>query len=89
MSIAITIERLGRLVIPKAIRDRHRLQPGTQLQLTEEDGRLVLTLAVSKPRFIERGKRLVLDLEGESVGTTHLDVRDERIRELVEYALRQ
>ena len=42
MAEEITIDASGRLVIPKPIRDRHRLTAGTQLALVEEDDRLVL-----------------------------------------------
>jgi AbrB family looped-hinge helix DNA binding protein len=42
MAEEITIDASGRLVIPKPIRDRHRLTAGTRLALVEEDDRLVL-----------------------------------------------
>lgn len=32
-----TIDRVGRVVIPKAIRDRWRLAPGTELEVAETD----------------------------------------------------
>jgi AbrB family looped-hinge helix DNA binding protein len=63
-----TIDRAGRVVIPKAIRERQHLEPGTEIevidtgdrielilpddreraQLTEKDGRLVISAATGR-----------------------------------------
>jgi AbrB family looped-hinge helix DNA binding protein len=40
-----TIDRGGRVVVPKALRDRMRLEPGTVLEIIERDGELVMVPA--------------------------------------------
>lgn len=78
-----TIDRAGRVVIPKPIRDAAGLRPGTELEITERDGR-VLVEAVSRPvRLVERDGFLAAELEGdEGPPLTIEEVRDlvERVR---------
>jgi AbrB family looped-hinge helix DNA binding protein len=88
MSNAITIDKSGRLVIPKSVRDRFRLTPGAILTLTEEDGRLVLTPETGFPAMVERGGRLVIDLgPTHPVDIDHLKARTTRLEDLIAYAL--
>jgi AbrB family looped-hinge helix DNA binding protein len=83
----LTIDAAGRLVIPKPLRKRLNLGPGARLHAYEEDGRLVLAPGRPAPRVVERDGFLAVDvgLEGEidDLG------RDERLRGLVEYALKR
>jgi AbrB family looped-hinge helix DNA binding protein len=44
--MTVTIDKAGRLVVPKEIRDRLGLQPGDELEIDEYNGRIEL----SKPR---------------------------------------
>jgi AbrB family looped-hinge helix DNA binding protein len=37
-----TIDRFGRIVIPKHIRDDFNLEPGTQVRIDEKEGAIVL-----------------------------------------------
>jgi AbrB family looped-hinge helix DNA binding protein len=48
--VSVTIDKAGRLVVPKEIRDRLGLQPGDELEVEEYNGRIELF----KPRP-ERG----------------------------------
>lgn len=54
------MDTAGRIVIPKALRDRLRLSPGTELEVEIEDDRLVAT-PVGGPDvvLIEENGRLV------------------------------
>jgi len=54
------VDTAGRIVIPKALRDRLRLSPGTELEAEIEDDRLVAT-PVGGPDvvLIEENGRLV------------------------------
>lgn len=52
-----TIDRVGRIVIPKAIRDRLGLRGGEQIEVQEQDGEIRLT----RPK---RGARLVRSESG-------------------------
>ena len=54
-----TIDRAGRVVIPAAIRERARLAPGTEIDVTIEDGSVRLIRRVPGPKLVRVGKRLV------------------------------
>jgi len=56
----LVVDTAGRIVIPKALRDRLRLSPGTELEAEIEDDRLVAT-PVGGPDvvLIEENGRLV------------------------------
>ena len=42
MNGKITLDKAGRLVLPKPVRDRLKLDPGDALQLEADDDRIVL-----------------------------------------------
>jgi AbrB family looped-hinge helix DNA binding protein len=85
-----TIDGAGRIVIPKPLRDRMNLTPGARLHIFEEAGCLIISPDRPEPRFVERDGFLALDLGTESsVNTESGATREERIRQLVEYALRR
>lgn len=90
MEQSVTIDAAGRLVVPKAVRDRLRLTAGTRLFVTTEDGRLVLSPERREPRLVERDGFLVLDLGLESPADVDpRRVRDDRLRDLVDYAMKK
>jgi AbrB family looped-hinge helix DNA binding protein len=39
---ALKVDRMGRVLIPAAVRKRLSLEPGTELRLTEDGGKLIL-----------------------------------------------
>ena len=88
MAQVATIDGAGRLVVPKPVRERLRLVAGTRLHITEEDDRLVLSPERPEPRLVEQDGYLVIDLgiDG-AVDIRPGDVRDERLRRPVEFAL--
>lgn len=55
----VTIDRAGRLVVPKALRDELNLEPGTSLEIRAREGRLELEPLVTPMRLVRRGKGLV------------------------------
>lgn len=84
----ITIDAAGRLVIPKAVRDRLGLRAGTVLRLHEEEGRLVLSTERPEPSLVDRGGFLAVELGPEVRDSLdHRSSRDARIGSLVDYAL--
>ena len=54
-----TIDKAGRVVIPAAIRERARLTPGAELEITEDDTGLRLERVAPGPRLVKVGRRLV------------------------------
>ena len=60
-----TIDKAGRLVIPKALRDRLGLQPG-EVELTA-DGAALRVEAVAGAGLTERAGRLVIPSSGATV----------------------
>lgn len=77
-----TIDAAGRLVVPKAIRDRLGLSAGTQVELTEGDGLLEVAPAPIEVRVADREYGPVLVAEGDGPPLTDDDVRTalERVR---------
>lgn len=83
MAHEITIDASGRLVIPKAVRERLQLSSGARLMLLEEEGRLVLVPRHRETVAEERGGLLVF--RGRLLGPIpdHRSLRDERLDSLV------
>jgi AbrB family looped-hinge helix DNA binding protein len=83
MEEIITIDGAGRVVVPKAIRTRLRLQEGTRLRVREEAGkRLVLEPVSAEGVPVEVDGLLVI--RGRLVGEIpdHREQRMQRIRSL-------
>lgn len=59
----VAIDGAGRIVVPKALRERLRLQPGTELDLRVEAGSLVAT-PVGRPEIV------LVEEDGRLVATT-------------------
>lgn len=53
--MTITMDSAGRVVLPKAIRDRARLKPGTPLDVRVVDGRIELEPACAEVRIEKKG----------------------------------
>lgn len=84
----LTIDGAGRLVIPKPLRRRLNLGPGARLHAYEEDGRLVLAPGRPEPRVLERDGFLIVDMKLEGRPDAEFG-RNERLRELIDYALQR
>ena len=54
-----TIDKAGRVVIPAAIRDRAGLDPGAEVEITEEDVGIRLQRVAAGPRLVKIGRRRV------------------------------
>jgi AbrB family looped-hinge helix DNA binding protein len=77
-----TIDRAGRIVIPKPIREDAGLAPGTEVEVQLRDGRVEIEPVSVPRRLVRRRGRLVLEPQGDVPPLTDDDVRDilERIR---------
>jgi AbrB family looped-hinge helix DNA binding protein len=56
---AATIDRYGRVVIPKPVRDRLGLAPGSELTIEERDGGILLKPVETRPLLRRKGHVLV------------------------------
>jgi AbrB family looped-hinge helix DNA binding protein len=54
-----TMDRAGRLVIPKEIRREAKLAPGVPLEVTRREGRIEIETAPAAVRIQRRGRLLV------------------------------
>ena len=57
--MSITIDRAGRIVVPKALRERFGLHPGTELEIEAVADGIRLRARDSEPAFIEKDGVLV------------------------------
>ncbi|HYU41225.1 MAG TPA: AbrB/MazE/SpoVT family DNA-binding domain-containing protein [Vicinamibacteria bacterium] len=77
-----TIDRAGRLVLPKAIRREARIEPGAQLEVRVRDGRIEIEPAPLEVKLRKRGiltvavpSRPMPPLTQEEVATTIASLR--------------
>jgi len=75
------LDRFGRIVIPKPIRDGLGLEPGAELEVEEQGETIILTPADHPPFVKRKGHILVYTgkAEGDLVDAVRRD-REERIR---------
>ena len=55
----MVIDRVGRVVVPKPLRDQLGLQPGAELDASIEDGRLIATPTGAEVFLVNQDGRLV------------------------------
>ena len=73
-----TIDAGGRVVIPKAVRERLGLRPGAEVEVVEADGRVEITPALEPIEVVEVDGRLIARGDGLPVLT------DDTVRETIE-----
>lgn len=71
-----TIDAGGRVVVPKEVRERLGLRPGSRIVLTEVDGRLEIAPATTPVRLVDHGGALVAVAETDLPVLTAEQVRD-------------
>jgi AbrB family looped-hinge helix DNA binding protein len=80
-----TIDRAGRVVIPKPIREAAGLKPGSPLKIEYRDGRVEIERKSPKARLVRKGGVLVASIPGApkmSVEQTNEWIRKSRDREM-------
>ena len=77
MASEVTLDRFGRVVIPKGARDRFGLGPGASLRVDERDEGILLTPALGEPVLRKKGSLTVFS--GELIGDAEDALR--RVRE--------
>jgi AbrB family transcriptional regulator (stage V sporulation protein T) len=82
MSATISIDKAGRIVLPKAIRDELHLSPGGTLEVEVAEDRIVLRPARVKPRLYKKYGIWVfhtgVPMDVDLVEKTRKKIRDER-----------
>lgn len=71
-----TIDKAGRIVVPKPLRDALGLSAGTKLEVAESDGQLVFRPTGPQTRVVRRSGRPVLEVDGTVEPLTSDEVRD-------------
>jgi AbrB family looped-hinge helix DNA binding protein len=56
ITMTVTMDAAGRLVIPKELRERAHLEPGVPLDVTLRDGRIEIAPAPREVKFVQRGR---------------------------------
>lgn len=83
----VTLDKYGRIVVPKVIRDRLGIGAGTDLTVEVEQGRLVLKPIPERPALEERDGLLVSTAEVPAdidVRAVIEEIRAERSRNIAE-----
>ncbi|MFU8870206.1 AbrB/MazE/SpoVT family DNA-binding domain-containing protein, partial [Natronococcus sp.] len=56
-----TVDSKGRIVLPKEVRERFDIEPGTEVKVSTEDGRVVVEPEADPEVVLERLESLVED----------------------------
>lgn len=68
-----TVDSKGRIVLPQEVRERLGITPGSEVEISEEDGRAVVEPEDDPEEIIERMERLVEETAPEEGETAPLD----------------
>lgn len=84
-----TIDRAGRVVIPKPLRERAGLKPGMEVELRFTQGAIEIFPTPAKGRLVREGSLLVWEsppgtpeITQEAINQAIEDDREERMREI-------
>jgi AbrB family looped-hinge helix DNA binding protein len=81
MATTVEIDKAGRIVVPKILRDALHLTPGTKIRVEREGDKLVLEPNIARARLvIENGMPLIFAAEGSETPA----VTNEMVIELIE-----
>ena len=79
----VTIDKAGRVVLPKVVRDEYGLIPGTALEVEETEGAIVLRPSVDRPNVREKEGLLVVVAEtSQELSEALAHSREERLDHL-------
>ena len=84
-----TIDKAGRLVLPKTLRQRLGIRAGDALDITESATGLSLSVVRDRPRLVKDGHVLVFtgELERAVAGDPVAEQREARLAELMRQAV--
>jgi AbrB family looped-hinge helix DNA binding protein len=67
------VDSKGRIVLPKEVRERLGITPGTEVDINEEDGKAIVEPEDNPEQVIERMERLIAETSSEPGETKPLD----------------
>jgi AbrB family looped-hinge helix DNA binding protein len=67
------VDSKGRIVLPKELRERLGITPGTEVRIDEEDGKAVVEPEDDPERVVERLEQLVAETSSRRGETTPVD----------------
>lgn len=83
MTTTVTLDKAGRLVIPRAIREKLHFGPGTRLNIEALGDRVQLSEAPAKTRIARRsGRRVIAGWEGFDAAEAVNEMRNQRMENL-------
>jgi AbrB family looped-hinge helix DNA binding protein len=74
------LDRFGRIVVPKEIRDRHGLVPGSEVEVEDSPETIVLRVLSELPGLVE--KEGILVFRGRATGDLDSAIRPQRSERL-------
>jgi AbrB family looped-hinge helix DNA binding protein len=80
--VMVPIDKAGRVVLPKHVREELAINPGDRLKVSVHGNEVTLRPATAKSGFIKRGRALVFSSDGgdllhnDTVETIRADERD-------------
>jgi AbrB family looped-hinge helix DNA binding protein len=69
LNVLVPIDKAGRIVLPKDIREELAIKPGNVLRVGIHGSAVTLTLSKENTGFVRRGKALVFSTAGDEVLT--------------------
>jgi AbrB family looped-hinge helix DNA binding protein len=78
--VKITIDRAGRVVVPKPMREQLGLMPGQEIEIRVRDGKILEIEPISVPMHVERRGRVAVIVPDEPVPVMTAD----EVREVME-----
>jgi len=83
------VDGKGRIVLPKRVRDRLGIEPGTEVEVREEGGKAVVEPEGDPQEIIERMEELVAETSPADTETTPLDAENDPIARRHRHAVRR
>ena len=84
--MTVTIDKAGRIVVPKEFRQRLGLRPNTELEIVDHPNGLLLRPVESRPSLVKLNGMLVHQgrlEEGADLDRLLESVREERVRDIL------
>jgi AbrB family looped-hinge helix DNA binding protein len=83
MSATVVMDKAGRVVLPKPIRDRMHLGTGSKLRIEIIGDKMELSHDVPEVKIIKRGgRRVVVGWEGFDAAKAVREMREDQVRRL-------